>query len=716
MGLETKILRELSKKPRKLKELKEKLGNNKKVAAIVDELFHNRKITCRQGWYALAEEHEAGTQVQPAVGQKPAGVQQRGLACTLVKLGRGFGFAKPEDGSLDVFIPGKFMMGAMPGDEVRVAVFEHPRVKDSVEGEVIAVTQPNNRFVGTIARQDDRLVLIPDRCPNTPLLLKKSAEGGAQPGEKAAVEILTRGERHSDHRAGVAVRFGSADEAKQCARAILYGAGIATRFTAPVQTEAAALRDAEVSEDDLTGRKDLRSWPVFTIDSASTKDIDDAVSVRREPDGGYTLGVHIADVSHYVQPASALDAEAMRRGTSVYYADSVVPMLPRELSNGICSLNEQVDRLAFSCLMQLDKNAVVRDYSFAKTVICSRVKGVYAEINAIYAGEAVRGVIEKYSEVADALPALREIYEKRTALRAQRGAMDIESGEAKLVLDADGRCVDVIKCERGESEQMIEELMLLANECAAALARRMEIPFVYRVHELPGAERVENLRKALTAAGVDFDFAGEIPSQKELSALLDKTRGTKLERFVHTNVLRTMAKAKYEPTPKGHYGLALSDYAHFTSPIRRYPDLAIHRILTDVCAGADKDSLCKKYTGFAAGASLQSSDCEVTAMQAERNAEDCYKAEYMRQFIGKELDGVISSVTSFGIYVELPNTVEGLVRADALSDRPLLLTQGVSLADTAAGRKWSLGDTLRVRVTAVDVAQGNVDFEPAKTL
>lgn len=707
MSLETKILRELAKKPRKLKELKEKLGNNKKVAALVDELFHSSKISCKQGWYSLADAQQ--TQAQQAGGQA-----QRGIACTLVKLGRGFGFAKPEDGSLDVFIPGKFLMGAMPGDVVRVSIFEHPRVKDSVEGEVVAVTQQNNRFVGNIARQDDRLVLIPDRCPNTPLLIKKSAEGGAQPGEKAAVEILTRGERHSEHRAGVAVRFGSAEDAKQCARAILYGAGIATRFSGPVQNEAAALRDAEVEPQDMDGRKDLRDWPIFTIDAASTKDIDDAVSARREEDGGYTLGVHIADVSHYVRPGSALDAEAMRRGTSLYYADSVVPMLPRELSNGICSLNEQVDRLAFSCLMQLDKNGIVTDYTFAKTVICSRVKGVYAELNAIYAGEAPQGVIKKYAQVADALPVLREIYEKRTALRAQRGAMDIESGEAKLVLDADGRCVDVVKRERGESEQMIEELMLLANECAAALARRMEIPFVYRVHELPGSERVEALRKALTAAGVDFDFAGDIPTQKELSVLLDKTRSTPLERFVHTNVLRTMAKAKYEPVAKGHYGLALADYAHFTSPIRRYPDLAIHRILTDVCAGKEKDALCKQYTGFAAGASLQSSDCEVTAMQSERAAEDCYKAEYMRRFIGEALDGVISSVTSFGVYVELPNTVEGLVRADALSDRPLLLTEGVSLADPVAGRKWRLGDVLRVRVTAVDVAQGNVDFVPAE--
>ncbi|MEG2037959.1 MAG: RNB domain-containing ribonuclease, partial [Ruthenibacterium sp.] len=285
-------------------------------------------------------------------------------------------------------------------------------------------------------------------------------------------------------------------------------------------------------------------------------------------------------------------------------------------------------------------------------------------------------------------------------------------GEAKLVIDEAGHCVDVVKRTRGESEQLIEELMLMANECAAKRAREANIPFVYRVHEKPAPERIETLEKALTSADVEYHFANGIPTQPELAVLLTKARGTSLERFVHTNVLRSMAKAKYEPAPKGHFGLALEDYAHFTSPIRRYPDLAIHRILTDLYAGMDTETLNKKYMGFAAGASLQASDCEVIAMQAERAAEDCYKAEYMRQFIGDEFDSVISSVTSFGVYVELPNTVEGLVRAASLSDRPLLLTEGVCLADAASGRTWRLGDTLRVRLTAVDVSHGNLDFEP----
>lgn len=697
MSLKAKILKELEKKPRRLKELKAKLGNDKKVTQLVDELFHSGSITCRQSVYTIATPKT-----------------QHAVACRLVKLGRGFGFAKPDDGSLDVFIPGKYLMGAMPGDTVLVSVFDHPRVAGSVEGEVVAVTQENNRFVGTVQRVDGRLALVPDHCPQTPIFIKKSADGGACEGEKAAVEIIERGVRHEDHRAGVCMRFGAATEAKQCAKAILYGAGIETRFSHAVKEAAQKLDGASVTENDMAGRVDLRDLAVFTIDSDSTKDIDDAVSVERTEDGGYRLGVHIADVSHYVTPGSALDVEALKRGTSVYYADSVIPMLPKQLSNGICSLNPQVDRLAFSCLMEIDTAGCVTKYCFEKTVIRSRVKGVYAELNEIYAGNVTPELQEKYSEVWDKLPALYDLHSALAALRTLRGAMDIESGEAQLIIDASGKCVDVKKRTRGKSEQMIEEFMLLANNCAAAIGRQNELPFVYRVHETPDPNRVQQLKLALTAAGVDFKFAKDIPTATELARLLESTRNTPLERFVHTSVLRSMAKAKYDPEPKGHFGLSLVDYAHFTSPIRRYPDLAIHRILSEWCADVPVETIQKKFTGFAAGASVQSSDCEVRAMTAERDAEDCYKAEYMQQFIGKTLTGVISSITAFGVYVQLPNTVEGLVRVAALCQHPLTLTEGISLADPTTGRSWRLGDTMEVMVSAVDVSQGNIDFEPVR--
>lgn len=491
MGIKAKILKELQKKPRRLKELKAKLGNDKKVARAVDELVERNKVVCRKGVYAVPD---------PKTGNA--------VECTLVKLAGKFGFARPvqPDGQ-DIFIPGKYLMGAMPGDTLLVSLFEHPRVEGSSEGEVLAVVKENNRFTGTVETIEGRLALVPDACPHCPIYIKKSADGGARDGEKAAVEILERGDSHEDHRAGVAMRFGSAEEAKQCAKALLYGAGLSRHFPLKAKAEAKKYEGAAVGEKEAAGRRDYRGMPVFTIDSAETKDIDDAISLEKT-DTGYRLGVHIADVSHYVRPGSALDAEAFARGTSVYYADSVIPMLPRQLSNGICSLNEGADRLAFSCMMELDAAGRVVDYAFVKSVIRSRVKGVYKEVNAIFDGTADNALRQRYAAVAQELPLMRELYHKLAKLRAARGAMDIESGEAKLVLDEAGRCVDVVKRERGEAEQMIEEFMLLANSSAAALARRLKLPFVYRVHEAPDPERIEKAEADADGGGCGLPFCG----------------------------------------------------------------------------------------------------------------------------------------------------------------------------------------------------------------
>lgn len=693
MSIKSKILRELEKKPRTMKELKNKLGNDKKVARTVDELRRDNRVQRTKGGYALT---------------KPEGET---VPCTLVKLAAGFGFARPDDGSDDIFIPGRALNGAMPGDGIRVERVESAKGDHRTEGRVAAVTRPRTGFVGTVRAEGGRLYLVPDDCPAVSIAIKKSAAGGARDGEKAAIVMLERGETHEDHRAGVAMRFGSSAQARHCAQAILYAAGMDRRFPEKVKAEAKELPSA-VSEKECRGREDLRDLPIFTIDSAQTKDIDDAVYAERI-EGGYLLGVHIADVSHYVAPGSRLDKEALRRGTSVYYADSVIPMLPRQLSNGICSLNEGEDRLAFSCIMKLDEMGKIVDYDFRKTVIRSRVKGVYSEVNAILDGTADGETREKYSDVIPVIETLRELFGKLYALREARGAAQIESGEAALILNEEGECVDVVRRTRGVAERMIEEFMLCANTCAASLARRLGIPFVYRVHEAPDPDRVAALRQALTAAGVPYSFAGEQPTALEIAKLLDDTRGTPLERFVHTNVLRTMAKAKYEPAPKGHFGLALEDYAHFTSPIRRYPDLAIHRILTQVCAGADAKDIAERFAGFAAEAARQSSECEVTAMQTERDITDCYKAEFMHSKLGEEFDGVISSVTSFGVYVELPNTVEGLVRAQELSQSELTLVDGVCLQDASTGRRWQIGDSMRVKLASVDVAQGHIDFIPA---
>ena len=701
MALREKLEHMIQNQPCTVKDMKAKFGGDRgadrKVMEALDQLIHDAVICQRQGVFFTVR----------------SGRAEKALLCKVVKLGKNFAFVMLDDGTSDIFIPGRFTRGAMPGDEVLVEKFAHPRVEGSDEGEILAVLTEHNEMVGTARRIEGRLKFVPDDCPAISMQLMRDCEGGAKDGDKVAVEILQRGNRQEDHRVGVAMRFGSSDEAKRCAKALLYAKDIHTRFPDKVRDEAKKFEDMSISEADCKGRMDLRALPIFTIDSAETKDIDDAISLTRTSEGGFELGVHIADVSHYVTPGTELDNEAFNRATSVYYADQVVPMLPKSLSNGICSLNENELRLAFSCLMRLDKDGNLTDYKFVKSVICSRVKGVYSEINALLAGTADADIQAKYAEVADQLPAMKELYGHRARLRKERGCMDIESGEVKLILDENGHCIDVKKRTSGESEAMIEEFMLLANQCAAHFARVKQIPFVYRVHEEPNAEKLERLHALLQACGINDHFAKEVPAPKELSAILEGVRGTPYEQIINTGMLRCMSKALYEEKPKGHYGLVLKDYAHFTSPIRRYPDLAIHRILTDLLQGTDKETMILRYTDFAQQASKQSSEREVVAMQIERKAEDYYKAEYARRHLGECYEGTISGVTQRGLFIELDNGVEGFVPASSLTPSGTNLTEGVRLSDPVSGKSWSLGDKMMITIVRADVNLGKIDFEVA---
>ena len=696
-----KIEHAIQNQPCTVKELKQKFGGergaDRKVMEALDELVREAVVCQRQGVFFTVR----------------SGRADKALLCKVVKLGKNFAFVMLEDGTSDIFIPGRFTKGAMPGDDVLVEKFEHPRVEGSDEGAILAILTEKNDLVGTVRRVEGRLQFVPDDCPAITMPLARDCEGGAKDGDKVAVEILNRGNRQEDHRVGVAMRFGSSDEAKRCAKALLYAKDIRTRFPDKVRDEAKKFEGAEVSEKDCEGRMDLRALPIFTIDSAETKDIDDAISLTRTSDGGFELGVHIADVSNYVKPGTELDNEAFSRATSVYYADQVVPMLPKALSNGICSLNENELRLAFSCLMRLDKEGNLTDYRFVKSIIRSRVKGVYSEINALLAGTADAEIKAKYADVIDQLPAMKELYGHRARLRRERGCMDIESGEVKLILDENGRCIDVKKRTSGESESMIEEFMLLANQCAAHFARVKQIPFVYRVHEEPNAEKLERLHALLQACGINDHFAKDVPTPKELSAILEGVRGTPYEQIINTGMLRCMSKALYEEKPKGHYGLVLKDYAHFTSPIRRYPDLAIHRIMTDMLKGTEKETMILRYTDFAERASKQSSEREVIAMQIERKAEDCYKAEYARRHLGECYEGTISGVTQRGLFIELDNGVEGFVPASSLTPSGTSLTEGVRLTDPASGKTWSLGDKMMITIVRADVNLGKIDFEVA---
>ena len=701
--LQKNILAACKHRPQTLRELQNALQvDNSRLRNTVTGMVATGMLSARNGTYvpgfAVMENTDA-----------PAGIP-----CTLVKLAARFGFASRDDGTGDIFIPGRVLHGAMPQDKIIIKLFDHPRVEGSAEGEVVEVTTPHNTFAGTIVlTEDGRLAVEPDGCRDVRIVLDKKGINGAQLGDKVGAILTNRGQRHMDHRCAVAERFGTSDRAAECAKAVLYGRDVRQEFPEEVLAEAHAYDNALIDPAEAAHRADLRGLPIFTIDSAETKDIDDAISLMKTQNGGYELGVHIAYVSHYVRPDTALDKEAYERATSIYYADKVIPMLPTQLSNGICSLNEGEERLAFSCLMQLDESGNIHSYQFVKSVIRSRVKGVYKEINALLDGSNDPALVTKYKDVMAQLPAMTELYEKRLALRKARGAMDIESDEAKLVMDEEGRCVDIVKRTRGVSECMIEEFMLLANQCAAHFARVKQIPFVYRVHEEPNGEKLERLHSLLQACGINDHFAKEVPTPKELSAILEGVRGTPFEQIVNTGMLRCMSKACYEEKPKGHYGLVLKDYAHFTSPIRRYPDLAIHRMMTDLLSGTDKETMIVRYTDFAEKASKQSSEREVLAVQIERKAEDYYKAEYARRHLGECYEGIISGVTQRGIFVELENGVEGFVPASSLTATGTTLTEGIRLSDPASGKTWSLGDSMMITIVRADINLGKVDFEVA---
>ena len=701
--LQKSILNAVKRRPMTLRELQNNLQvDNSRLRTTVSAMVATGELSMRNGTYV------------PGFATYENAAAPNTIPCTLVKLAARFGFASRDDGEGDIFIPGRALHGAMPNDKINVKLFDPPRVEGSSEGEVVEVTVPNNRFAGTVCLSEDgRMAVEPDGCRDVKFLLAKQGSEGVHLGDKVGFLITHRGNRHSDHRAAVVEKFGSSDYASECAKAILYGRNVRQEFPPEVLEEARAYDNAVVDPAEVAKRLDLRGIPIFTIDSAETKDIDDAISLQKLEDG-YELGVHIADVSHYVRPGSALNEEAFERATSIYYADKVIPMLPTQLSNGICSLNEGEDRLAFSCLMRLDEKGEIHSYKFVKSVICSRVKGVYKEINALLEPEEGADLSElqtKYAAVLEQLPTMDELYRKRLVLRKARGAMDIESNEAKLVMDENGRCIDIVKRDRGTSECMIEEFMLLANQCAANAGRTNKAPFVYRVHEAPDAEKMEKLSATLLACGLNAKFKNPIPTQLELAALLDETRGQPIQIPVHTGILRSMQKARYAPQPLGHYGLVLADYAHFTSPIRRYPDLAIHRILSEMLQGVSNSQLQKDFNEFAQQASEKSSKQEVAAVRIERDVEDLYKAEYMHNHLGEVYTGTVAGITPRGVFVELDNTVEGFVPAAQLCKGEPQVIDGVSMLDPLTGKSWMLGSSMKIRVAAADVALGRIDFE-----
>lgn len=613
----------------------------------------------------------------------------------------------------EYFVRGRDMCGAIPGDIV-LAKMTAPSddIHHSPEAVVLAVLEETDALLtGVIVAEGNKLMVLPDRLCSDPLVIAKVSKAAAMHvGDKVVFSIKKRGERHMDHTVNIVDVFGSSDTAKAGAEAYMMSNRLHVNFPDDVLLEAAKLDIDEPDGDEILRRLDLRGEPIFTIDGADTKDIDDAVSISKT-DRCYKLGVHIADVSHYVPRGCKIDEEAFYRGTSIYYADQVVPMLPKQLSNGICSLNPQVDRLAFSCLMEVSFQGKLLNYRFEKSVIRSRVKGVYSEVNKIIDGTADEEIKAKYARVIDRIPIMRELAEILEKNRIERGAPEIDTSETKIITDENGVCIDVKPRTTGIAEGIIEEFMLMANNSAAALAMKEKIPFVYRVHEAPTSEKLDALRETLTALGINPGALGMNAPAGELARILRENKDSDRAMVINRIVLRTMMKARYSEEPLGHYGLVMPEYAHFTSPIRRYADLSIHRILTDYVYALSHEKLCRKYAAFAQSAALQASNTELSAIRCERDCENFYMAEYMKSHIGEEFDGIISGVSAGGIYVLLPNTVEGMVSVATLPLGDYEVQHGVILTGAADGSVFTVGDKVHVKCVSVNVNGGFIDFE-----
>lgn len=686
------FVRKSGKKPVPSKELAAKCrsmkGSEKNYKTAITELLQEGVICERRRGFVMCE----------VLGFFKAEV---------LRLNRTFGFIRRCDSEEEVFIPGKFLCGAMPGDIVLARYIESR--SGSPEGEVLDVLVPSPaKLTGIIVEDEGIKYFLADTMSKTPVKIEDSGIE-YNVGDKVMAELCRMGKRHRDHRVKIVFRFGNAQNAVCCAESVLAVNGVEKDFPENVNHDADKIAAAGVWADDYKNRLDLRNQLIFTIDSAESKDLDDAVSIERTPKG-YKLGVHIADVSHYVRGNSPLDKEALERGTSIYYADKVIPMLPKALSNGICSLNPNENRLTFSAIMDISADGRLKSFRFEKSVICSKVKGVYAEINTILDGTASPEILEKYSELIPSIEIMNELADILIANRKKRGAPEIETAESKLIINDDSLCIDVKPRTRGKSEMIIEEFMLLANESAARLAREKEIPFVYRIHESPSQEKIDDLKEGLRRLNVEIPVFTQV-KPAHLAQILENAKDKPSYPVVNMMTLRSMAKAKYHTEPVGHFGLALDDYTHFTSPIRRYPDLAIHRILSDVISGADAQWLEKRYGGFAAKASEHSTAMEIRAMNIERDCEDCYKAEYMQQHVGDEFEGLISSVTEFGFYVELENTVEGLVHVNSLPEGYYNYDGYFTLSDEYSGKSYSVGDRVTVICSRADVNSGKIDFD-----
>ncbi len=622
---------------------------------------------------------------------------------------RGYGFVTPEtpDENGDVFIPPYATGKAWQGDRVLVHLTDSPRGHKR-EGEVMRILSLcTDEVTGTVMQRGKTVFVRPASKKYPDLIIPKNRTLDARSGDRVAVKVMFRGDGRLSAQGAITQIFGRNGTMEASIAAILHENGITVPFPDEVLRQADACGDT-VDPAEAARRMDLREKLIFTIDGDDARDFDDAVSLEPMENGHMLLGVHIADVSHYVTPGSPLDYEAYRRGTSVYYPGHVVPMLPVALSNGICSLNPDVDRLAFSAFLEVDKDGRCHKSQFAKTVIRSKARMTYRKMNEIFDGnEERRAEYAFLTETADRMHALSQAMRRR---RMERGALDLDLPEAEILTDESGEPVEVSFRARGDAEKMIEEFMLAANEAVAAYMTHRNNPTVYRVHESPDPEKLRVFAQFARPFGYRVD-ASKPNDTAQLQAVLDGAKDDPRQRALPTLLLRSLARARYDAECLGHYGLQAKEYLHFTSPIRRYPDLVAHRMLFKAISG---QQYTKSDWVFCEEAASQSTTREFAADTAERDIDKLYLAAYMEQFIGQDFDGEVSGVTSFGLFVSLKNAVEGLIRVEDLpGDDYEFDDQKMMLIGRRSRVRYTMGTPMRVRLTAASRVTGLIDFIPA---
>ena len=621
---------------------------------------------------------------------------------------RGYAFLIPDDITQeDVFIAEKDLGGAMHNDRVVVSVKATGGRR--MEGKVIQILERGfERVVGLLRIIKKIAYVQPDDVKfGKDISIPLSKLNGGKDGEKVVVKITRYYASKRNPDGEVIEVLGQPNEIDTEILAILRSYNLYNSFPKKV-TEMAEQLPEFIDKQDYPNRKDLTDNIIFTIDGEDTRDIDDAISLDINERGNRVLGVHIADVGEYVKKDNVFDKEVYKRGTSVYFPNLVLPMLPRELSNGICSLNERVDRLALSCLMEFDKNANLVDYQIFESIINSKKRFTYTKVQAIFEGDR-----EELPELIEPLLQMRELARQLAEKRVQRGAIEFNIPEVQVGLNDLGDVLTLTKREQNESHKLIESFMVVANETIATHFLSKKTPFVYRIHEKPDAEKVERLVGMVNNFGVEHKINSENCEPKDIQELLNTIAGQPCEYVLNKIALRCMKKAKYSPDCVGHYGLASPKYCHFTSPIRRYPDLTIHRIIKDSINGRLENRNLEMLKEFVVMSSMQSSETERNAEAVERDVDDLYRVFYMTHHIGEEFDGVISSVTNFGVFVELENTVEGMMRVDSLpQDQYEFLEDRFTLK--GYNNKFTIGDKVRVKSVRADILSKEIDFELVK--